>query len=149
MIIDIHTHLFGKGWVPRGFFHGVARFITHDFAKQGIHESNEAMGDSKGLSRAGLSPEFLKSIQQKFSLWDNPLRDICSKALKTQAKNIMHTPSKSEYINENASMDEAIHQLVMGIHQSLLVTRGNKVIGAIRLTDITKEIFEIIQSCEI
>ncbi len=46
MIIDIHTHLFGKGWVPRGFFYGVARFITHDFAKQGIQESNEAMGDS-------------------------------------------------------------------------------------------------------
>ena len=46
MIIDIHTHLFGKGWVPKQFFYGVARFLTHEFAKQGIEESNEAVGDT-------------------------------------------------------------------------------------------------------
>ena len=55
MIIDIHTHLFGKGWVPSKFFHGVARFITHEFAKQGIHESNEAVGES--LIEANDDPE--------------------------------------------------------------------------------------------
>jgi hypothetical protein len=46
MIIDIHTHLFVDGWVPRSFFHGVARFITHEFAKQGIHQTNEEVGDA-------------------------------------------------------------------------------------------------------
>ena len=46
MVIDIHTHLFGKGWVPKQFFYGVARFITHEFAKQGIEESEEAVGDT-------------------------------------------------------------------------------------------------------
>ena len=46
MIIDIHTHLFGKGWLPRTFFHGVARFITHEFAKQGIQQTNEEVGDA-------------------------------------------------------------------------------------------------------
>ena len=46
MVIDIHTHIFGKGWVPKQFFYGVARFITHEFAKQGIEESNEAVGDT-------------------------------------------------------------------------------------------------------
>ncbi|MEI6125030.1 MAG: amidohydrolase family protein [Pseudomonadota bacterium] len=46
MIIDIHTHLFGKGWLPRKFFHGIARFITHEFAKQGIQQTNEEVGDS-------------------------------------------------------------------------------------------------------
>lgn len=46
MIIDIHTHLFVEGWLPRGFFHGVARFITHEFKKQGIHQSNEEVGDA-------------------------------------------------------------------------------------------------------
>ena len=46
MIIDIHTHLFVKGWIPPSFFHGVARFMTREFAKQGIHESNIEIGDS-------------------------------------------------------------------------------------------------------
>ncbi len=55
MIIDIHTHLFGKGWVPKEFFYGVARFITHEFAKQGIQESNEEMGES--LMETSSDPE--------------------------------------------------------------------------------------------
>jgi predicted TIM-barrel fold metal-dependent hydrolase len=46
MIIDVHTHLFGKGWIPKQFFYGVARFMTYEFAKQGIEESNEAVGDT-------------------------------------------------------------------------------------------------------
>lgn len=46
MIIDIHTHIFAAGWIPRTFYHGVARFITHEFAKHGVHESPEEIGDS-------------------------------------------------------------------------------------------------------
>src|SRR5210317_1814579 len=54
MIIDIHTHLFVDGWVPKEFFHGVARFITHENAKQDIHQSNEEVGDY--LLQAGSDP---------------------------------------------------------------------------------------------
>jgi len=46
MIIDVHTHLFGKGWVPREFFYGVARLVAHGFAKQGIQESVDEVTDS-------------------------------------------------------------------------------------------------------
>jgi uncharacterized protein len=46
MIIDSHTHLYCKGWLPRKFFHGVARFITTEFAKHGVVQSNEEVGDS-------------------------------------------------------------------------------------------------------
>ena len=52
MIIDIHAHLFEA---PRKFFHGVARYITHEFAKQGIYESPEEIGDS--LMETGDDPE--------------------------------------------------------------------------------------------
>jgi len=54
MIIDIHSHLFVEGWLPREFFHGIARFITHEFAKQGIQQSNEEVGDA--LLEAGSDP---------------------------------------------------------------------------------------------
>jgi len=46
MIIDTHAHIFAKGWVPRKFYHGIARFITHEFAKQGVYQTNEEIGDS-------------------------------------------------------------------------------------------------------
>lgn len=55
MIIDIHTHLFVDGWVPKEFFHGVARFITHENEKHGIHQTNEEVGDY--LLQAGSDPE--------------------------------------------------------------------------------------------
>jgi len=55
MIIDIHTHLFGKGWIPKQFFYGIARFITHEFAKQGVQESDEEVGE--GIMEASHDPE--------------------------------------------------------------------------------------------
>jgi len=30
---------------PR-FYYGIAGFITHEFAKQGVHQTNEEIGDS-------------------------------------------------------------------------------------------------------
>ncbi len=46
MVIDVHTHIFGKGWLPKEFFYGVARFITYESAKHGIQQSNEEVGDA-------------------------------------------------------------------------------------------------------
>jgi len=54
MIIDIHTHIFGKGWMPKEFFYGIARFITYEFAKSGVVQSNEEVGD--GLIDASDDP---------------------------------------------------------------------------------------------
>jgi uncharacterized protein len=45
MIIDMHTHIFGRGWLPKEFFYGIARFITYEFAKSGVQQSNEEVGD--------------------------------------------------------------------------------------------------------
>ena len=58
-------------------------------------------------------------------------------------------PTEGEYIDESASLGEAIHQLVMGRHQSLLVTREKDIVGILRLTDVFKYIFQTLKSCEI
>ena len=44
--------------------------------------------------------------------------------------------------NENATLAEAIHILVMGHHQSLLVTRGDEIVGILRLTDVFSAVFQ-------
>ena len=107
------------------------------------------MGDLGPLSRAGFSPQFLKSMLEKFALWDKPLRDICSKAARLMVKDIMYTPTEGEYVEEKASLGEAIHQLVMGRHQSLLVTKEDEIVGILRLVDVFKEICEGIKACEL
>jgi len=44
---------------------------------------------------------------------------------------------------------EAIHQLVMGHRQSLLVTSDENIVGILRLTDVFMHIFQEMSACEI
>ena len=104
--------------------------------------------DNGILSRAGYSPEFLKSMMQEHSLWVHPLRYICSKAAKVKVKDFMYTPTVGEYVDENVSLEEAIHMLVMGHHHSLLVTKDGKIVGILRLTDVFVAISDLIRTCE-
>lgn len=101
------------------------------------------------LSRAGYSPEFLKAMTEEHTLWNGSLRDICSKAAKLKVSSFMYVPSEGEYVEEDTTLGEAIHLLVMGNHHSLLATRGNEVVGILRMTDVFKAICDEIKSCEI
>jgi CBS domain containing-hemolysin-like protein len=58
----------------------------------------------------------------------------------------MHILTEREYIDEAAPLDEAIHQLIMGHHQSLIVTRGDEIIGILKLSDIFREICLMIKA---
>ncbi|MGD8984613.1 MAG: CBS domain-containing protein [Desulfobacteraceae bacterium] len=104
--------------------------------------------DNGMLSRAGYSPEFLKSMIQEHALWVHPLRDICSKAAKVKVKDFMYTPTEDEYVDEDVSLEEAIHILIMGYHHSLLVTKDGKILGILRLTDVFVAISDLIRTCE-
>jgi predicted transcriptional regulator len=59
----------------------------------------------------------------------------------------MHTPTEGEYVSEDASLEVAIHQLIMGHHQSLLVTRKKKIVGILRLTDVFAAVFHKMKEC--
>ncbi len=52
----------------------------------------------------------------------------------------MYKLSQGEYVKEDSGLNEAVHQLIMGHHQSLLVSRGEEIVGVLRLTDIFMEI---------
>ena len=104
------------------------------------------MGDIKSLSRFGLSRKFISSMMENNYLWEKPLTDICKKGGNLIVKDFMHTPGEGEYVNEDASLEVACHQLVLGHHQSLLVTRGDKIIGILRLTDVFNAIFQTMKT---
>jgi CBS domain-containing protein len=117
---------------------------------RGLETGYKKIGDLKGVSRSGFSPEFIKSLIEQYSLWQRPLDEICRKAGRIKIKDIMYTPTEREYVEEEASLDEAIHQLVMGYHQSLLVTRRGKIVGILRLTDVFTEICNVIkETCQV
>ena len=103
--------------------------------------------DRKSLSRFGFSKDYMKSILKEHRLWDKSLDDICKKASEIIVKTIMYTPTEGEFVKEDASLKEAINHLIMGRHQSLLVTGENKIVGILRLTDVFREIANRISAC--
>ncbi len=98
------------------------------------------------LARLGFSQEFQKAMLEQFKLWDRPLNDICKKAAEIKVQNFMYTPSQGEFVDVSTTLDEAIHQLVMGHHQSLLVTENDLIVGILRLTDVFMAVFEAIMT---
>ncbi len=107
------------------------------------------MGNLRETSRYGFSPEFLKSMIETYGLWRHPFDGLCKKAAAMKMKEIMHTPAAGEYIAEDASLDAAIHLLVMGRHQSLLATRGEDIVGILRLSDVFKKVCDAIKLCQL
>ncbi len=95
----------------------------------------------------GFTEKFMKSMLKDYHLFESPLEDICLKAGKQNVKQYMTKPLEGEYINETATLDEAIHQLVIGYHQSLLVTHEGKITGVLRLTDVFAGIFHTMRKC--
>ncbi|MBU3951965.1 MAG: CBS domain-containing protein [Proteobacteria bacterium] len=92
------------------------------------------------MSYLGFSPKFMNAILEQYELWYEPLNDICKNAGIKKVKEIMYTPTAGEYVNEEANLGVAVHQLIMGHHQSLLVIRDEDIVGILRLTDVFKEI---------
>jgi CBS-domain-containing membrane protein len=82
-----------------------------------------------------------------YNLWERPLGEICREAATILVKDIMYTPAGGEYVEEDATIDAAIHQLVVGRHQSLLVIdESRRVVGVLRLTDVFHEIVKTIKA---
>lgn len=98
-------------------------------------------------SRFGFSPDFIKSMLDQYGLWRKPLDQVCKKASDIKVKTIMVTPGEGEYIEEEATLDEAVHRIVMGRHQSLLVRRGADIVGVLRLSDVFQKICGIVKAC--
>jgi len=115
---------------------------------KGLEAGYKKMGDFKGISHTGFSTDFIKSMVDKYDLWQKPLEDLCRRSPHIKVKDVMYRPTEGEYVPEEATLDQALHQLVVGHHQSLLVTkRGKEIVGILRLTDAFQEVCEMIKAC--
>jgi len=106
-------------------------------------------GEINELSQFGFSPNFVHKMRAQWLMKAKPLKDLCSKASQLKVEDFMQTPSEGEFIEEEASLEMAVMQLVMGHHISLLVTRDQEIIGVLRLTDAFAAIFHTMKECEI
>ena len=110
---------------------------------------DEVSGDFKDLSQFGFSSSFVHKRRKQRRLKAAPLKDLSSKASKLKVEHFMQTPSEGEFIEEGASLEMAVMQLVSGHHISLLVTRDKEIIGILRMTDVFAAVYHTMKESEL
>ena len=109
----------------------------------------DALQSREGMAHLVFTKKFIQSMLTSYNLWETPMEEICGKGANRRVKDFMHIPVESEYIEENASLDVAIHLLISQRFQSLLVIREAEVVGILRLTDVFTEVVAAIKACRI
>lgn len=107
----------------------------------------EDMRTSTGVTRLGFSRKFLVSMLDRYDLFAQPIEQMCRHVFEQKVARYMQRPGDGEQIEAGASLDQALHLLVVCQHQSLLVVDGERIIGILRLTDVFATVFETIDRC--
>ena len=122
--------------------------ISQHAALRALEPQYLKMAANSSAAHYGFSVPFLKDLQEQYSLLDGAMENICQKAAKMKVESFMTKLTEGEFIDLGASLDQAIHLLVMGHHQSLLVKKEGTVVGVLRLTDVFASVFHVLKTCE-
>ncbi|MCB2190510.1 MAG: CBS domain-containing protein [Deltaproteobacteria bacterium] len=123
--------------------------VSHWDLLQALEPKYRKIADFDRLTHFGLNPAFMRSMVDKEELWDDPWNLLCARASNILVKNAMRPLNDDDFIDEESSLAHAAHVLVMGRKLSVLVRRGNKVVGVLRIVDVCDNICEMIKSCSI
>jgi len=101
------------------------------------------------LSQYGFSDTLVRTLKTERRLKGAPLLELCTNAAQLKVEGFMQAPTEGEYIDQDALLDIAANQLVLGSHLSLLVTKRKKIVGILRLTDVFAAVFHAMQNFEV
>jgi CBS domain containing-hemolysin-like protein len=104
---------------------------------------------NKDYTDGTLTKDHVLKVIKDFDLWQEPIKDLCERGADTRISSIMHIPDSHEYIDENDSMEKALHEYVMGIHQPLIVKSGGQVTGILRFEDLYDVVRKQMLVCKI
>jgi CBS domain-containing protein len=113
-----------------------------------LEPKDKSPEEIRELGQFGFSSNFVHRLSKLRRMKTVPLKDLCSKASKLKVEAFMQTPSEGEIIEQDASLEMAVMQLVNGHHISLLVTRKKEIIGILRMTDAFAAVFHTMKECE-
>jgi CBS domain-containing protein len=94
-----------------------------------------------------LTKDYVINAMRDFNLWVEPIKNICERGAAIKASEIMYVPKKAEYLQEDDSLEKALHEYVMGAHQPLIVKKGDTVTGVLRFGDLFEVIREHMLAC--
>lgn len=104
------------------------------------------VGDASWLARSQLTVRMLRTMREQFQLWNQSTEAMCQTMERVHIADIMQVPTEGEFVDENDTLNIAMHRIVVGSHHSLLVTRGSEIAGILRSTDVFNALYDMI-SC--
>jgi CBS domain-containing protein len=112
-----------------------------------LEPKDENAEGNRELARFGFSRKFVQGLRMERPLQGEPLKELFLQAAKVKVEDFMQAPTEGEYVDLGASLEVAIHQLVLGNHLSLLVTHAGKIVGVLRLTDAFAAVLHGMKEC--
>jgi Mg2+/Co2+ transporter CorB len=122
--------------------------LAHLDALRALEPKTDPANGIKDLVQFGFSPMFVADLRKQERLKGAPLSDLCHKTLELKVEDFMQTTAAEALIDLEASLDIAIHQLVLGNYLSLLVTQGDEIVGILRVADVFAAVFHTMKTCE-
>jgi len=109
-----------------------------------LEPRRDFLRDTNKLASAGVSEQLISSVMDHHRFFQDNLSDLCLRASRQPVKDFMHPVSES--IDENAPLGEAISRIIELECLSITVTRDEKVIGLLRLSDLCQEVAEYMKN---
>lgn len=114
-----------------------------------LKQDDEEIVRISNISQFGFNPGAIMTHQEKYRAIYTSGEINFSAAGKLKVEDFMQLPSEGEYIEESASLDTAVHQLVAYPHISMLVTKGGDIVGILRLSDVFAAVFHAMKESEL
>ncbi|MGA6927688.1 MAG: hypothetical protein WBY88_18515, partial [Desulfosarcina sp.] len=125
----------------------IGRLGQMDFLRA-LEPRDANLDQIRKFKQFGFSRKAVALQQEEYLRSSPPVLDVYSKAAKVKVTEFMQRPTEGEYVDENTSMDMALHQLTTGSNLSLLVTRGTTIVGVLRLADVFATVFHVMKDAE-
>lgn len=100
------------------------------------------------FNQFGFSRKAVALQQEEYLKASPPIPDLYSKVAKKRVTEFMQRPTEGEYVDENATLEMALHQLTAESNLSLLVTRKTEIVGILRLADVFAAVYHTMKESE-
>lgn len=125
----------------------IGKISQMDFLRA-LEPKDENLDQIRKFNRFGFTSKAVALQQEEYLKTSPPVLDVYSKAAGMKAVEFMQRPTEGEYVDENASLDMALHQLTAGSNLSLLVTRDAEIVGVLRLADVFAAVYHSLKESE-
>lgn len=118
----------------------VAGKLTPIDVVRGLEPNYGKLVDTHASAYVGNFEYVIATMREQMQQLSAPWDDLCLKARNVRIKEFLRTPAPSQVVQAEDSLNEAMHRFILGGHDSLFVTDGEKLAGMIRFSDVYREI---------